>query len=69
MDDWREAFLAMSALFGEPTDRILESEIVSNLPFAVRLRDEDKTRRALSLSRALGEIALDIENMQIEIPS
>lgn len=54
MDGWREAFLAMSELLGEPTDRP---------------RDEDKTRRALSLARALGEIALDIENLQIEMSS
>jgi hypothetical protein len=64
MNDWREAFIAMSALFGEPLDAI---ESAAEIPLAAQLRDEDKTRRALSLSRALGEIAIEIENLEMEI--
>jgi hypothetical protein len=70
MDDWRDAFITMSALLrdksGEPIEKF---EIGRDLPLAVELRDDDKTRRALSLARALGEIALEIENLEMEISS
>jgi hypothetical protein len=66
MNDWREAFIAMSALLLDPKGEPIDASAFGDLPLAAQLRDEDKTRRALSLSRALGEIAIEIENLQIE---
>jgi hypothetical protein len=70
MDDWREGFVAMSAVLGEPYDEIANGlDDQPDLPLAVQLRDEDKARRALALARALGEIALAGESLEMELPS
>jgi hypothetical protein len=66
MDDWREAFVAMSVVLGEPYDDITNGH---DLPLAVELCDQDKTRRALSLARVLGEIALAAESLEVELAS
>jgi hypothetical protein len=69
MNDWREAFIAMSALLLDPKGEPLDTSAFVDLPLAAQLRDDDKTRRALSLARALGEIAIEIEALEMEMPS
>ncbi len=66
MNDWREAFVAMSALLGEPLDNFTKDP---DLPLARDLRDQDKSRRALALSRALGVIVLAAESIAMEVQS
>jgi hypothetical protein len=67
MDDWREAFVAMSILLGENIDVVLgDLTKAHDLPLADDLRDEDKSRRAVSLSRALAAIAVAAEDLQMD---
>jgi hypothetical protein len=66
MNDWREGFVAMSVLLGEPLDDVMNSD---DLPLSSDLRDRDKSRRAVALSRALAEIALAAEDLEMDLPS
>ena len=70
MNDWREAFVAMSVLSGEPIEQTLAAFTnAHDLPLAVDLQDHDKSRRALALSKALATIALAAESLQMDLPS
>jgi hypothetical protein len=66
MNDWREAFVAMSVLLGESSNDFMKG---LDLPLARDLRDHDKSRRALALSRALGAIVLAAESIQMDLSS
>ncbi|MEO7108884.1 MAG: hypothetical protein ABI183_00485 [Polyangiaceae bacterium] len=70
MNDWREAFVAMSVLLGEPVEAALAAlDNAHDLPLAGDLQDHDKSRRALALSKALAPIALAAESLQMDVPS
>lgn len=66
MNDWREGFVAMSALLDEPTD---ESMNADDLPLSDDLRDQDKSRRAVALSRVLAAIVVAAEDLEMDFPS
>jgi hypothetical protein len=67
MNDWREAFVAMSILLGANIDVVLGDLMKAHdLPLADDLHDQDKSRRALSLSRALAAIAVAAEDLQMD---
>jgi hypothetical protein len=70
MNDWREGFVAMCALLGEPLDDVMNALGEPNdLPLSSDLRDHDKSRRAVALSRALAAVVLAAENLQMDLPS
>jgi hypothetical protein len=70
MNDWREGFVAMSVLLGEPIEEALATLTnAHDLPLADDLRDHDKTRRAVALSRALAAVALAAKSLQMDLPS
>lgn len=70
MNDWREGFVAMSVLMGEPIEAVLATFTKPHdLPLADALRDHDKSRRALALSKALAAIVLAADSLQVDVPS
>jgi hypothetical protein len=70
MNDWLEAFVAMSVLLGEPIEAVMGAFTnAHDLPLAGDLQDQDKSRRALALSRALAAIALAADSLQMDLPS
>lgn len=70
MDDWREAFVAMSVGLGEPVDSLGESlRDGSALALVSQHRAGDKAARAKTLAHGLAEIALAIQSLEAEVVS
>jgi hypothetical protein len=67
--DWQEAFVAMSAVLGEPLDATLAAldgqESTSAAALVACLRSASQSVRAEALARVATEVAKDLERMRL----